>query len=135
MSHIIRQVELPLFDEENRGKLVPIDLDSVVPFEVKRSYYLWNVLAGRNRGGHAHTIEKEFFVCIRGRCSIHLSPDGTPPQKTTLYTPQMGIFVDNLVWHEFSDFSPDAMLLCFSSTPYLPDNYIHSFEDFQKMCK
>jgi len=133
MSGVIREIELPLYDQQGRGKLVPIELDSNIPFEVKRTYYLWNVPAGSVRGAHAHTIEKEFFICIRGRCHIKISTDGGSLHKIVLNTPNRGIFVDNLVWHEFSDFSPDAILLCFSSTGYLPDNYINDFEEFKKV--
>lgn len=133
MPGVIREIELPLFSQPNRGKLVPVELDSNIPFEVKRVYYLWNVPQGSVRGAHAHTIEKEFFVCIRGKCHIKVSPDGDSPHKIVLNSSHRGIFVDNLVWHEFSDFSPDAILLCFSSTSYLPDNYITDFEEFKKV--
>ncbi len=135
MSGVIREVELPHYDQPERGKLVPIELDSAVPFEVKRVYYLWNVPNGVKRGAHAHTIEKEFFICIRGRCSIKVSTDGSEPHKIIMNAAHRGIFVDNLVWHEFVEFSPDAILLCFSSTSYLPDNYIHSFEEFKGVVK
>ncbi|QQS59062.1 FdtA/QdtA family cupin domain-containing protein [Candidatus Peregrinibacteria bacterium] len=135
MSGIIRETEFPSFEEAARGKLVPIELDSAIPFPTKRVYYLWGVPVGAVRGGHAHTIEKEFFICLRGRCTLKFSTDGSPLQKISLNNPRRGIFVDNLVWHEFCDFSPDAILLCFSSTSYLPDNYISDFEDFRKVCK
>jgi dTDP-4-dehydrorhamnose 3,5-epimerase-like enzyme len=133
MPGMIREIELPLFNQPGRGKLVPVELDSNIPFDVKRVYCLWNVPQGIIRGAHAHTIEQEFFLCIRGKCHIKVSPDGDPPQKIVLHSPNRGIFVDNLVWHEFSDFSPDAILLCFSSTEYLPDNYITDFKEFQKI--
>ncbi len=135
MSGIIREIEVPLFGESDRGKLVSYELESALPFPVKRVYFLWGVPHGALRGAHAHTIEKEFFVCIRGRCTLRISPDGTDPQKITLNAPHRGIFVDTLVWHEFSDFSPDALLLCFSSTHYLPENYIRNFQEFQKLFK
>lgn len=133
MSGVIREIEMPLYDEPSRGKLVPIELQGAIPFEVKRVYYLWGIPTGAVRGQHAHTIEKEFFICIRGRCAIKVSNDGSPPNKIILSTPKRGIFIDNLVWHEFTDFSPDAILLAFSSTGYLPDNYINDFEEFAKV--
>ena len=133
MSGIIREIEVPLFGEHDRGKLVSYELESAIPFSVKRVYFLWGVPNGAMRGAHAQTLEKEFFVCIRGKCSIRVATDGGAPQKIPLHTPNRGIFVDTLVWHEFSDFSPDALLLCFSSTNYLPDNYIRDFSEFQKL--
>lgn len=135
MSGVIREVEIPIFGEPERGKLVSVEFQKAIPFPVKRVYFLWGVPAGVVRGAHAHTVEKEFFMCVRGRCAIRVSADGNPPQKIILNAPNRGIFVDNLVWHEFAEFSPDALLLCFSSTHYLPDNYISDFSEFQKILK
>jgi len=129
---MIREIELPLHTDE-RGKLVPVEFDSAIPFEVKRTYYIWGVPSGVVHGGCAYTEEKNVFFCIRGRCHAHISTDGSTPAKIVLHSPNRGLFVDNLVWHEFSDFSPDAILLCFSSTNYLPDNHIRSFEEFKKV--
>ncbi len=135
MPGVIREIEFPIYDERARGKLVPIELDGAIPFEVKRVYYLWGIPTGAVRGAHAHTVEKEVFVCIRGRCAIKVSNDGSPPNKIIMNSANRGIFVDNLVWHEFSDFSPDAILLGVSSTSYMPDNYINNFEEFAKVVK
>jgi dTDP-4-dehydrorhamnose 3,5-epimerase-like enzyme len=134
MPGIIREIELPLY-EQDRGKLVPIDLDSAIPFEVKRTYYFWSIPPGAVRAAHAHTIEKEFFICLRGRCTLKVSTDGSPLQPISLNAPQRGMFIDNLVWHEFSDFSPDAIMLAFSSTEHFPDNYINSFEEFKAVAQ
>lgn len=133
MSGVIREIQFPMFEQSDRGKLVPIELANAIPFEVKRVYYLWGVPPGTVRGAHAHTIEKEVFVCIRGKCNLFISNDGEKPYRIPMNSPDRAIFVDNLVWHEFRDFSPDALVLCFSSTEYLPDNYIFDFEEFQKL--
>ncbi len=133
MPHIIREVELPITDEQDRGKLVSIETDSAIPFNIKRVSYIWNVPTGRIRGGCANTIEQEFFICIRGRCSIKVSPDGGPLNKIIMNNPHRGIFIDTLVWYELTDFSPDAIVLCFSSTNYFPDNKISNREEFKKL--
>jgi dTDP-4-dehydrorhamnose 3,5-epimerase-like enzyme len=133
MSGVIREVEFPIFSESHRGKLVPVEFDSAIPFVVKRLYYIWGVPVGVVRGGHAHTLEQEFFVCVRGKCTLKASTDGGELHKIVLRTSNRGVFVDSLVWHEFTDFSPDAILLCFSSTTYLPDNYITDFQKFQEI--
>ena len=39
--------------QEPRGNLSVIESD-VIPFEIKRVYYLYDVPAGAERGGHAH---------------------------------------------------------------------------------
>ena len=42
-----------IIDEEGRGKLSVIE-KSIVPFEIKRVYYLYDVPSDAFRGGHAH---------------------------------------------------------------------------------
>lgn len=135
MSNLIKQIEFPHHDSSESGKLVPIELESALPFKTKRIYYISAVPVGAVRGAHAHTIEEECFICIRGRCTATVSTDGVNMQKIALYQPHVGLYVSKLVWHEFSNFTPDAIMLCISSTPYLPDNYINNLDDFRKICE
>ena len=130
-------IELPLHEDPDRGgKLVPIEHNTALPFEVKRTYYLMNVPSGTTRGAHAHLVEDEVFICIRGKVTMQFSENGEPKQPLTLTEPNIAVHVPKLVWHEFTNFSPDAILLCFSSTNYLPgnQNYITDWDDFVQMC-
>ena len=129
----IRIIEYPLHEDTERGgKLIPIEHDAAMPFEVKRTYYLMNVPENSTRGAHAHLIEDEVFVCLRGKVTMKFSEAGEEKQRIVLKEPHVGVHVPKLVWHEFCEFSPDAILLCFSSTKYLPgnQNYITKWEDF-----
>ena len=85
------------------------------------------------RGGHAHIIEKEVFLCAQGKCTSIID-SGKGKEEIALDSPEKAIFIDTMVWHEFTDFSEDCVLLALSSTPYLPGktNYIHSYEEFLK---
>jgi hypothetical protein len=46
--------------EDNRGNLSVIEND-VLPFEFKE-YYLYDVPAGAERGGHSHIEQKKSFL-------------------------------------------------------------------------
>jgi len=129
----LRIIEFPLYEDAERGgTLVPIEHNTALPFEPKRTYFLMNVPAGKMRGAHAHLVEEEVFVCIRGRVVMRFSTDGSPKQSLVLRQANEAVHVPKLVWHEFCEFSPDAILLCFSSVNYLPGNinYITKWEDF-----
>ena len=122
-------LEFPFFSDD-RGDLIPFELDGTFPFAVKR-VYLVTGNEGEVRGGHAHKIEDEVFVAASG-CVKALVNDGGGDEEITLDAKNKALLVRKDCWHEFYDFSPDAVMLCFSSTHYLPgeENYIMDKETF-----
>ena len=133
----IRIIPLPAHTASSRsGTLVPVEFASAVPFAVARAYFIFGVRSrGVVRGAHAHLQEDECFICLRGRVAARISEDGNPPQNIILRQPDEMLYVPKLVWHEFTDFSPDAMLLAFSNVPYTPgnQNYITDFSAFRAL--
>lgn len=119
----------PLF-EDLRGGLIPFELDENFPFDVKR-VYLVTAKNNQTRGGHAHKIESELFVAAQGTIKAKVQ-DASGEKIINLDAQNKGLEVSPYCWHEFYDFSEDAVLLCFSSTHYLPgeDNYITDKEVF-----
>ena len=53
-----------IIDEEGRGKLSVIE-KSIVPFEIKRVYYLYDVPSDAFRGGHAHKNLIQFMILLK----------------------------------------------------------------------
>ncbi len=125
----IQTYNLPLFTDE-RGQLVPIELKDYIDWEPKRVYYAFN--NKETRGGHAHRTEKELFICPRGEITARVH-DGKDWQEHKLKGPDNAIYVDNMIWHEFTDFSEDAILLAVSSTNYDPSDYVRDFDKFLKL--
>jgi len=122
----IKVIKLQHFTDE-RGELVPIELKDYLDWEAKRVYYVFN--NKETRGGHAHKTEKELFICARGEFTARVH-DGNKWQIFKLEGPDHGIYVDNMIWHEFTDFSEDAILLAVSSTNYDPTDYVRDFDQF-----
>ncbi|MEI7511432.1 MAG: FdtA/QdtA family cupin domain-containing protein [Candidatus Peregrinibacteria bacterium] len=120
---------------DSRGSLFPVELDAQFPLNpVKRVYFLKNTPAEVARGAHCHHIEEEVFVCIAGKCRALIDEDGKGKQEIWLDNATKAIFVGTKVWHEFDHFSSDAVLLCFSSTAYMPGtvNYETDYEKFSQ---
>jgi len=118
-----------------KGTLTPFEFDEKFPFSVKRVYTVTGV-EGVVRGAHAHTQESEVFVCVAGSVTA-IVDDGQKSQKIALDHPSKALHVRTMCWHEFEAFSKDAVLLCFSSTHYLPgeQNYISDREEFYERLK
>jgi dTDP-4-dehydrorhamnose 3,5-epimerase-like enzyme len=102
---------------------------------VKR-VYLVTAATGAVRGGHAHKIESELFIAAQGSLKARVNVNGTE-EIIHLDTKNKGLEVKPYCWHEFYDFSADAVLLCFSSVHYLPgdENYITDKALFLKESK
>lgn len=129
----LRMIHWPVHTDSERGGSLAAIEHNVLPFIVQRTYYLWGIPQGATRGAHAHIQEQELFVCLRGSVTLLVSEHGEDKHPIVLNDRGEGIYVGTFVWHEFTNFSPDALLLCLSSTSYLPgeQNYITSFSDFQ----
>ena len=123
-------LDFPLHSDD-RGDLIPFELDESFPFAVKR-VYLVTANDQAVRGGHAHKIESEVFVAAQGTIKARIH-DGDQETIITLDKKNKGLMVEPYCWHEFYDFSDDAVMLCFSSTHYLPGqgNYITDETAFQ----
>jgi len=129
MTERFKVIDFPHFTDE-RGGLVPFELDHTFPFAVKR-VYLVTANNGQTRGGHAHKMESEVFVAAQGSITA-LVNDGSGDQTIALNTPNKALLVNTNCWHEFYNFSGDAVLLCFSSTHYTPGekNYVMDKDQF-----
>lgn len=117
---------LPVFTDD-RGSLVPLEIKEYVSWEPKRVYYAIDNEDGR--GGHSHRTEQELFICLQGSMTVKLH-DGNEWIERDMTSPKEALRVDNMVWHEFTNFSEDAILLAVSSTNYDSDDYIRDFDQF-----
>lgn len=114
---------------DDRGSLCPIELSELNLFDIKRVY---SVYANKQkRGGHAHFNEEEFFFMAEGSCICRLH-DGTDWIQIELTVGINAVYVSNMVWHEFDNFSNGASLVALSSTSYNHNrsDYIEDFNDF-----
>lgn len=114
--------------EDYRGNLAIIEKD-VVPFEIKRVYYLYDVPSSAQRGGHAHKEQVEFLVALSGSFDVVLN-DGKLTQKVTLNKPDKGLLIKTNVWRELDNFSSGAVCLVLNSDVFLEEDYIRDFDDF-----
>jgi dTDP-4-dehydrorhamnose 3,5-epimerase-like enzyme len=114
--------------EDPRGNLSVIEND-VIPFEMKRVYYLYDVPSGAERGGHSHKQQQEFLVALSGSFDVILH-DGQHEKVVTLNKPFEGLLISNGIWRELKNFSSGAVCLVIASAVFEEDDYIRTFADF-----
>ena len=123
----IKIINIPKI-EDPRGNLSVIEND-VLPFEIKRVYYLYDVPAGAERGGHAHKKLQQFLVALSGSFDVILN-DGKEEKIVTLNKPFEGLLITNGIWRELKNFSSGAVCLVVASDVFLEEDYIRDFDEF-----
>ena len=115
MAHII---DLPTFGDD-RGKLTIIE--KVLPFEIKRFYYVYDVRG--QRGGHRHHKTIQALVCLGGSCEIYTT-NGKKEETFLLDHSDKCLIVEPEDWHTMDKFTPGSTLLVFASQYYDVNDYI-----------
>ncbi|MBT2374821.1 dTDP-4-dehydrorhamnose 3,5-epimerase [Pseudomonas fluorescens] len=128
-----RLVDLKIIGDE-RGSLISLEAGNILPFDVKRVYYIFGTLAEVSRGFHAHKNLLQLAVCVSGKCRMVLD-NGTHTEDVWLDSPSKGVFINNLIWREMHDFSEDCVLVVFASEKYAESDYIRNYDDFIRIVK
>lgn len=125
----IRLISLPKI-QDRRGNLSFAEEWRHVPFEIKRSYWIYDVPGGTERGGHAYRENSEFIVALSGSFDVVLH-DGEKEWRYSLNRSYYGLLVPKLVWRRMENFSTNSLALVLSSTAYNPVDYIYDFDNFK----
>lgn len=124
-------INLPKFLDA-RGNLSFVEQENHIPFEIKRTYWLYDVPGGESRGGHAYRENQEFIVALSGSFDVVLD-DGTQKQTFTLNRSYYGLYVPKGIWREMENFSTNALALILSSTEFNEDDYVRDYEEFLRL--
>ena len=120
-------IEIPKVHDE-RGVLAVIEKE-VIPFDIKRVYYLYDIPSDAYRGGHAHKKLRQFLVPLSGSFDVILK-DGNDTKIVTLNKPNKGLLIVPGIWRELENFSSGAVCLVLASEVYDEADYIRDYKDF-----
>lgn len=126
--HDCKIIELPKFLDA-RGNLSFAENYKQVPFEIKRTYWLYDVPGGIARGGHAEINNEELIISMSGSFEI-LVDDGKEQKTFTLNRSYYGLYIPKGLWREIKEFSTNALALEFGSIPYDVNDYIRNYDVF-----
>lgn len=114
--------------QDVRGNLSVIE-GNVIPFAMKRVYYLYDVPSGAERGGHSHKVQQEFLVALSGSFTVVLT-DGKDKISVTLNKPNEGLLIPNGIWRELENFSSGSVCLVIASDVFEEADYIRDYNEF-----
>jgi hypothetical protein len=121
-------VELPRY-LDSRGNLSFVEQLNHIPFEIKRTYWIYDVPGGESRGGHAFKENQEFIVSLSGAFDITVD-DGDQKKTFTLNRSYYGLYVPAGLWREMGNFSTNSLALEFGSMHYNVNDYIRDYDVF-----
>lgn len=123
----IQIVDIPKI-KNAKGNIGVIEND-VVPFDIKRVYYLYDVPSSAKRGGHAHKNLKQLLIALSGSFDVVLK-DGKKKQTVTLNKPDKALLINSSIWRELENFSSGAVCMVIASDVYNEDDYIRDYKSF-----
>ena len=124
----VQLIELPKIIDR-RGNLSVIESENHIPFNIKRSYLIYNVPGGEVRGGHAFIEQKEMIVALSGSLDVIVF-DRVKEQRFSLNRSYQGLYIPNGLWRHMENFSTNTLVLVISNTNYDENDYIRNKKSF-----
>lgn len=121
-------VKLPKY-LDSRGNLSFVEQNSHVPFEIKRTYWIYDVPGGEKRWGRAFKECQEFIISLSGSFDVILD-DGQEKRTFTLNRSYYGLYIPKGMWRVLDNFSTNSVALVMASTCYDEDDYIRDYDEF-----
>lgn len=116
-------------NHREKGNITVIENRTVVPFDIDRVYYLYDVPGGEERGGHAHKELCQLIVAASGSFDVVLD-DGKEKRTVTLNRPYQGLYIVPGIWRELVNFSSGSSCLVLASHRYEEADYIRNHSKF-----
>ncbi len=120
---------------DERGGLIVVEGARDVPFDIKRVFYIYGSDAGVVRGQHANRRTEFVLINVAGTSKVKVMNGLGCERVYELDRPHVGIYLPTMVWKDMYDFSPDSVLLVLASEHYDPEEYIRSYEQFEREVK
>ena len=124
-------IDLPKF-LDRRGNLSFIEQGQHIPFDIARTYWVYDVPGGEKRGGHAYRQNQELIVALSGSFDVVLTNPQGERRVWHMNRSYYGLYVPNMWWRELEDFSTNSLALVLASTPFDETDYIRDFDQFRK---
>ena len=116
---------------DERGKLVVIEGNESIPFDIKRVFYIYGSDSTVVRGQHANKVSEFVLINVAGTSKVRIT-DGKEEMIVELNKPMMGVYIPKMVWKDMYDFSSDSVLLVLANTHYDGSEYIRNYEEYLK---
>lgn len=123
-------IQLPKILDE-RGNLSFLEENNHIPFKIERTYLIYDVPGGEERGGHCYKVNVELIIALSGSFDVVIN-DGSEARTYSLNRSYYGLLVPNGLWRHMENFSTNSLAFVVSSTNYDENDYIRDFNEFKQ---
>lgn len=113
----------------DKGNISVVENSTTIPFDVKRTYYLYDIPGGESRGGHAHKELRQLIIAASGSFTVTLD-DGKIKRTFVLNRPYQGLLVVPGIWRTLDDFSSGSVCLVLASHIYDEADYMRTYSEY-----
>lgn len=124
-----RLIDIPVIGHEY-GKIAVMENLATAPLMIRRVYYIYDVQAGAERGGHSHLSTTEIVIPLCGSFDVCVD-DGRRTRRVSLNRPSQGLLLTPGIWRTLDNFSSGAVCLVLASEKYDEADYVRSYERFK----
>ncbi len=103
--------------------------NNVVPFDIKRVFYIYDIPGGESRGAHAHKHCHQLIIAASGSFEVVLD-NGREQATVTLNRPYQALHIPPGVWSHEAGFSSGAVCLVLTSELFEEEDYIRDYETY-----
>ncbi len=129
----LKIIELPRIND-HRGNLTFIESGRHIPFEIKRTYYLYDVPGGATRAGHGHKALHQLMIAMSGSFDITLD-DGFEKKAISLNRSYNGLYIPPMMWRDLDNFSSGAVCMVLASAFFDEGDYFRNYDDFLRAAR
>jgi len=123
-----RIIELPRI-QDHRGNLTFVESGRHVPFDIKRTYYLYDVPGGAARASHGHKVLHQLMIAMSGSFDVTLD-DGIEKMLFHLNRSYYGLYIPPMIWRDLDNFSSGAVCMVLASEYYDESDYYREYNEF-----
>lgn len=128
-----RIVELPIV-HDHRGNLTYIESGRHVPFDIRRTYYLYDVPGGAARAAHGHKRLHQLMIAMSGSFDVTLD-DGFEKKLFHLNRSYFGLYIPPMMWRDLDNFSSGAVCMVLASEYYEEEDYFRDYGEFLRAAR
>jgi dTDP-4-dehydrorhamnose 3,5-epimerase-like enzyme len=132
-NNVVHIIDFPKILDD-RGNLSFFENEAQIPFNIKRTYWIYDVPGGKSRGSHAFKTQAEVIVAMSGSFDVTIDT-GTEEKIFQLNRSYYGLYIPPMTWRHIKNFSTNSLALIVNSGLYDVDDYIRDFATFKSMIK
>jgi hypothetical protein len=124
-----RLIEFQQIGEPSIGFISVAEKSINLPFEIKRTYWVYATPENIERGNHANRKGSQVFISMVGEINIFLENKKGIKYHYTLSNPNQGLYIPAMHWRRVQ-MGPEVVCLILCSSVYEESDYIRDYKEF-----